>query len=507
MRITRAGVAGLCVLLLVSTAGLAAVADDLRLVDAVRHGRSELARTLIKQHVDVNIAEADGTTPLHWAAERDDRDLVVLLLGSGARVNAVNMYGVTPLSLACRNRNATMVGVLLRAGADPNQAIRTGETPIMTASLAGSADAVKLLLEAGADLNAKEPTAGQTAVMWAAADGHADVVKTLVERGANPHAGSKAGFTPLLFAARNGDIETTRALLAAGVDVNEAAPDGTTALVVATVRSQIAYAEFLLGLGADPDKGPGFTPLHWVVGDWSVKLAGDKTYLRPEGSEFDLLLPLQGQARIDFAGKLLARGADVNARATSTPRVTVGMSGDRRPGGGRVQGATPFWMAAQLANVPMMRFLLAHGADPLIKTARNVSPLMAAAGVDANTSLGYTGVVENDAVEAITLCLERGDDVHTVSTFGENALHGAAYRGNAGSNTIAQLLLDRGIEVNVRNKRRWSPLTIAEGIYTNDSNTRNTDLQRLLIEHGAEPTPPNIERDAYAVIDDDDPAR
>jgi Ankyrin repeat len=183
------------------------------------------------------------------------------------------------------------------------------------------------------------------------------------------------------------------------------------------------------------------------------------------------------------------------------------MSGDRRPGGGRVQGATPFWMAAQLANVPMMRFLLAHGADPLTKTARNVSPLMAAAGVDANTSLGYTGVVENDAVEAIALCLERGDDVHTVSTFGENALHGVAYRGNAGSNKIAQLLLDRGIEVNVRNKRRWSPLTIAEGIYTNDSNTRNTDLQRLLIEHGAEATPPNIERDAYAVIDDDDSAR
>lgn len=491
------------VLLLISVGSLAALTDDARLVQAVRRGSMETARELIKQRIDVNAPHSDGTTALHWAVELDNREMVALLVSSGANVNIASDFGVTPLALACRNGNAAIVSMLLRAGANVNTPLRTGETPLMTAARTGRAEVVNVLLEADANLNAKEPEAGQNALMWAIAEGHVDVVRTLIKHGANVRDVSRRGFTPLLFAARNGDVETTRVLFAAGIDVNDASGDGTTALTIATIRSQVAYAKFLLELGADPNKGPGFTPMHWVVGDWDVELAGDKTHVRPEGTEWDLTLPLRGQARLDYLTMLLDYGADVNATAQSTPRVAVGMGGGGRGGGGRggkVEGATAFFMAAQMADVPLMRFLLAKGANALVRTARNVSPLMAAAGVDSNTEIGYTGVAEADAVEAIKLCLELGDDVHTVSTYGENALHGAAYRGNAGSNKIAQLLLDRGIEVHLVNKRGWSPVTLAEGIYTNNSNSRNPDLERLLLEHGGRPSPPDIERDAYAVI-------
>jgi ankyrin repeat protein len=500
--------AALCSLslwLLLSTVTLA-VADDRRLVAAVKGGKTDLVRQLLSQHADANTPELDGTTPLHWATERDEEDLVGLLLSAGAHANTVNDYGTTPLSLACRNGNARVVSLLLKAGADPNSALGTGETPVMTAARVGSVEVVKLLIAAGANLDAAESAAGQTAIMWAAAERHADVVRLLVERGADPHAHSKGGFTPLLFAARNGDAETTRVLLNAGVDINEAAYDDTTALMIATVRSHTEYAEFLLERGANPNKGPGFTPLHWVVGDWSVELAGDKTHLRPEGTEWDLIRPLPERTRLDFATLLLTRGADVNARAKAIPRALIGVGGRNSSGGGggrsggRMDGATPFWMAAQVANLPMMRLLLAHGADPLVRTARNVSALMAAAGVDANAAYGTTGVAENDAVEAIRLCLELGNDVHAVSTLGETALHGAAYRGTAGSNKIAELLLDRGLDINVKNNRGWSALTIAEGIYTNMAHTRNEELENLLTKRGAYPSPLGIERDAYAVV-------
>jgi hypothetical protein len=46
-------------------------------------------------------------------------------------------------------------------------------------------------------------------------------------------------------------------------------------------------------------------------------------------------------------------------------------------------------------------------------------------------------------------------------------------------------------------------VTLAEGIYTQNSNSRNPDLEKLLLEHGARPSPANIERDAYAVIVDE----
>jgi uncharacterized protein len=506
--VNRRNIARSIVLPLVFAATAVATDVDRRLVDAVRQGRADVARDLVRQRVDVNAAQPDGTTPLHWAVEHGDRELVSLLLGAGANANAASAFGVTPLSLACRNGDAGVVGLLLRAGANPNAALRTGETPLMTAAQSGRVEVVAALVEAGADVNAREPMAGQTALMWAAAEGHVDVVKALVHAGGSVHDASRRGFTPLLFAARNGDLEMTRALFATGVDVNEAAKDGTTALMIATIRSHVDYAKFLLDLGADPNKGPGFAPLHWVVGDWSVELAGDKTAIRPEGTEWDRLLPLPDKAKIEYAKLLLEHGADVNARAKSTPRSSVGAGGEGGgAGGGRLAGATPFFLAAQVADVPLMKFLLANGADPLIRTARNVSPLMAAAGVDANTRIGYTGIKEDDALAAVLLCLELGDDVQTVSTFGENALHGAGYRGNAGSNRIAQLLIDRGITINVKNERGWSPVTLAEGIYTTDSNSKNPDLEKLLLEHGGLPSPPDVERDSYAVLKDSGPAK
>lgn len=483
------------------------------LAQAARRGQTGEVRVLLKGRADVNERLPDGTTALHWAVERDDLDLVTALIAAKADANVASAFGVTPLTLACRNGNAAIVSRLLQAKANPNTAGRAGETPLMTAAKTGRPDIVRQLLAAGADVKATEPVAGQNALMWAIAEGHAEVARVLLKAGASASGASKRGFTPLLFAARNGDEAITKILLEHGVTVNDAAQDGTTALVIATVRSQVEYAKFLLALGADPKRGPGFTPLHWVVGDWTSELAGEKTAVRPEGTEWDRLLPLEGRKRLDFIELLLAHGADINSRAQTVPRASVGTGAPISPGsgaspargGGRLAGATAFFIAAQHAEVPLMRFLMDHGADPLLRTARNVSPLMAAAGLDSGESIGYTGITEAEALAAVKLCLELGDDVNTVSVDGENALHGVAYRGNAGGNQIAELLIARKIAVDVKNKRGWTPVTLAEGIYTQNSNSKNPDLERLLLSSGGKPSPPGIERDAYAVITDETP--
>lgn len=481
-----------------------AAAADAPLADAIRRGHTAAAAALLAKKADVNGALPDGTTALHWAVERDDVDLVTKVLAAGAKVNTASRFGVTPLSLACRNGNASIVNALIRAGADVSTPLPNGETPLMIAARTGRVEPVKRLLERGVDVNAKEPHAGQTAIMWAIAEGHAEVVETLIKAGGSVTEPSKRGFTPLLFAARNGDLATTKLLLGAGVQVNDASKDGTTALVIATIRSHVDYAKFLLDLGADPNKGPGFTPLHWIAGDWSSELAGEKTEVRPEGTEWDLLLPLQGKKRDDFIRLLVTKGADVNARAKTVPRSSVGSGGE---GGGmfgargaRLAGATPFLMAAIHADVGLMKLLKELGADPLIRTERNLSPLMAAAGLDSGESIGYTGVKEKDALAAVQLCLEYGDSATTVSIDNENALHGVAYRGNAGGNTVADLLIAKGADVMLKNKRGWTPVTLAEGIYTQNSNSKNPDLERLLLAKGGKPSPPGIERDAYAVI-------
>ncbi len=135
------------------------------MADAAKKLDKAAVRAFIDQHVDVNASQVDGTTALHWAAERDDLETAAMLVRAGANVRAANRYGVTPLSLACTNGSGAMIELLLKAGADANSALPGGETPLMTASRPESGGS-EGAAGAGADVHAKEPKRGQTALMW-----------------------------------------------------------------------------------------------------------------------------------------------------------------------------------------------------------------------------------------------------------------------------------------------------------------------------------------------------
>src|SRR5262245_40005103 len=209
-------------------------------VDAARNGDREALRALLQKHADVNAAEPDGSTALHWASYRDDVESAGLLIRAGAKVSAANDLGVTPLWTASQNGSEAMVRVLLQAGANPNAPLLAGETPVMVASRSGYAAIVEQLIARGAHVNARAAR-GQTAVMWAVSQTHPDVVKVLVAHGADIHARSDAwsqvmavpphghleynrsiphgSDTALLFAARVGDLESAKLLVAAGANV------------------------------------------------------------------------------------------------------------------------------------------------------------------------------------------------------------------------------------------------------------------------------------------------
>ena len=194
MKISAKGL-GIWLFLLAATAGAAA---DLRLVEAAKSGDKQAARSLLKQHVDVNASQADGATALSWAAYRDDLEATDLLISAGANVNAANDYGAAPLLLACANGSAGMVDRLLKAGANPNAAVSTGETALMRCARTGNVETVKSLLARGANVNAKETGHGDTALMWAVAQKHADIARVLIDHSADVHARTNNGFTPLL---------------------------------------------------------------------------------------------------------------------------------------------------------------------------------------------------------------------------------------------------------------------------------------------------------------------
>jgi ankyrin repeat protein len=444
----------LALVLLVPTTG--SLGSEAPLVDAAERQDRAGVRALLDRRVDVNQAQVDGMTALHWAAYHDDLETTGLLVRTKADVKAPNRYGVTPLSFACANGDAAMVELLLGAGSDPNTRLRGGETVLMTAARTGRLGPVKALLARGADLDARERR-GQTALMWAAAEGHAEVVKALLRAGADFRTPLPSGFTPLFFAVREGRNEVVRVLLRAGADVNEAlqprkssgrAPArGTTPLTLAVENGHFELAAALLEAGADPnDQRSGFTPLHTLT--WVRKPnRGDDESGDPAPIGSGNLSSLQ------LVEGLVRHGADVNAR------LKRGASG--RGVLGRA-GATPFLLACMTADVPLMKLLVKLGADPRLPNSQGSTPLMAAAGLGC-LAPGEEAGTEDEAVEAVKLALELGNDLNAVDDNGETAIHGAAYKNFP---RVVRLLADAGARVEVwnrRNKYGWTPLSIAEG--------------------------------------------
>ena len=450
MRSTPSGIAGSCLTVWLTLAGTTFAADT-PLIEAARSQDLASVRALLQENVDVNAAQPDGATALHWAAHRNNRELADLLLRAGANVDATNDYGVTSLILACLNASAPLIETLLNAGADPNLALPTGETPLMTASRTGSVQAVASLLDQGADVNASEPEAGQTALMWALAEQHVPVAKLLIARGADVQARSTSGFTPLMFAARHGNRTAANMLLANGANLYAAANKGITVLMVAVLRGHAALAEHFLDLGADPNASEtGYTALHWAVGKWESTMTHD--YPDTGVEEWDYLAGVP-DGKLQLVKSLIAHGADVNARMTANPP-RYGINLFFAP----LSAATPFFLAALSADVEMMRVLVAAGAHPASTNAGDVTPLMVAAGL--GRSGGDSLITEEESIDAVRLCLDLGNDINAADSQGNTALHGTAYYGNE---KTAEFLVRQGADLNPKNKKDQTPLQVADG--------------------------------------------
>jgi ankyrin repeat protein len=305
--------------------------------------------------------------------------------------------------------------------------------------------------------------------MWAAAEGHAGVVRALIEAGADINASVESGFTPFFFAVREGHIDVVRALLEAGIDVNaplrrrektadgpvgnnssRPAARGTSPLLLAVQNAHFELAIALVDAGANPnDVQTGFTPLHTI--SWVRK---------PDSSDISDPAPPAGSGRLtslEFVRELVKRGADVNMRLDrDTPRVPQTSS---RIGS---EGASPFLLAADRSDVPLMRVLLELGADPLLPNYSNTTPLMAAAGLGTTEPLEEAGE-EVEALEAVKMLLDLGADVNAVDANGDTAMHGAAYGAYP---SVVKLLAERGADPQIwkeRNKAGVTPLFAAEG--------------------------------------------
>jgi ankyrin repeat protein len=418
---------------LVLTALLSA-APTTPVADAAMQGNKDEVRELLKHAADVNAAQGDGMTALHWAAMRADADLVQTLLYAGANVRATTRIGAyTPLILAARDGNAVVMDPLLKAGADVNARTSNGTTPLMLAAGSGIADAVTVLLDHGAEVNATEPVRGLTPAMFAAASNRAAVLDLLATHGADLKATSKVTDLAALsrdeaafraFTSGNpppppkeGAVTVTggRAASAAqggrggggrpvqipGVDrnyqLNElvAAQGGLTALLFAARQGYTESVQALITAGADVNQvsaGDQTSPLliATINGQFDLaRLLLDKG-ANPKAASENGVTALYAALNCEWAPKALypQPRAQVNQTITYQDLMKALLDAGADPNsrlnkkvwysgysfdlsGVDETGATAFWRAAYASDVEAMKLLVSYGADPGIRTERS----------------------------------------------------------------------------------------------------------------------------------------
>jgi uncharacterized protein len=455
---------------------------------------------LLADKADVNAAQPDGSTALHWAAYHADARSAAILLKAHANPNLRTTTGMTPLILACQSGSAELVHLLLKAGADPNATLAHGETPLMMAARTGSVPVMKLLAEKGVPIDAKEQLRGTTAIMWAAANSNTDAVRFLISKGADVSARSattKPGRAPYLAPSSRDRInEFVHGYGLAGVTVDADTPEkqkkleeqrsaatkvlaqhpgddenahklnkqwgGLTPLIFAARQGDLETVKVLLDAEADVNETSefGWTALLTATqnryyklglylldhganpniqneGGWSpLYLATDNRNI--EGGDYPTRKP--DMDHLDYIKRLLAAGANPNLRMRSSTETRTVFTHQWL----FEDGATPFLRAAQSGDLALMKSLLEHGADPKIATIWNVTPLMVASGIGWVEGVTYEWSPQQ-TYDAVKLLLDLGADVNAQDTLDERtALMGAAHKGR---NDIVELLVQHGADL------------------------------------------------------------
>jgi len=443
---------------------LVAAPGDVRLVQAVKNHDTATTKALLKQRIDVNAQEPDGTTALHWAAHYDDLATVQLLIAAGANVRLTNRYGVTPLHEASIVANAAMIDALLKAGASPNASYGAGKTPLMMAARTGNIDAVKTLLAHSADVNATEESRGYTPLMMASVENHPEVLKLLIANGANVNQPSvryylteaksasggalmeraEGGMTPLQFAARQGAIEAGEVLIGAGAELNTPEPaHDFTPMNTAIYNGHYDFAAMLINKGANVNDGSLYL---------AVELRNMDIYSnRPNPPETDRTLKAS-----DVIKLLLDKGADPNVPFTKTvPQI-------------QTQGtvtvpalATPLYRAVKAADLVTIKMLLGKGAKPTTAIKDGSTALMLAVGggparaqEEEVVDLGGRA----DPLDVIKTLVDAGADVNQANEQQMTVMHLAAQKQ---ADKIIEYLASKGARLDAKNKAGKTPLDLA----------------------------------------------
>jgi uncharacterized protein len=444
--------------------------------DAAMRGDKAAIKALLDKGANVNAAQSDGATAVHWAVYRADTEMLRMLIAAGADVKVANRNGSTPLWLASTAGDPAIIRTLLDAGANANETLPLGRTPLMLASRTGAVEAMKVLIDRGANLNARDTERGTTPLMWAADQGHAAAVKLLIERGADVKAQSSPaprGRGPALGKSNDPRTSVRRQVEAIIAELKEL-PDLSALQAAGGARGNAAANAANAGNDGD---------------DQNDAAAGGGRGRQPQndGGQLTALIYATRANSHDTVQVLLDAGADIDQ-----------LSG---------YGWSPLLVATQNRFYQLGKFLIEKGANPNLANKGGWTPLYLATD-NRNIEGGDYPVRQPDMdhLEYIKLLLAKGADVNarvidstetrTVFTnqwLDERGATAFLRASQSGDIELMKLLLERGADPKIATNLNVTALQVAAGIgwvegITNEHSTEKTlEAVRLLLDLGLDP--------------------
>jgi ankyrin repeat protein len=497
----------ICIAVLLSSiAAVSLAAGPSEVATAAERGDLTALRALIAKKADVNAAQSDGATALHWAVYRNSAEMTDVLLRAGAKTNVATREGISPLYMASLYGNPVIINSLIKAGADAKGKGPSGETLLMLAARNGNPAAVKALIAAGADVNAKESLRGTTALMWAVEQRHPAAVKALLEGDADfairsGNAGNPRNYMSTTFAGSNAGAQTAKMRLCVaangGPSVEEQIRTGSTLLG----DTEGPCAEFgrnargrgVGGGGGAANRGGagrGAAPAAAEVAEDDGPVAG---LVGTGGGGLTALILAARENDIESARLLLTAGADVNQTSNA--------------------GWTPLLMATNNRNYQFGKLLVERGADVNKANATAFTPLYLATD-NRNIEGGDYPVpkADMDHLEFIKLLLTRGADpnaraggntetrtIFTMQWFMEAGATPFIRAAQSGDTALMKLLLSHGADPKLKTNLGDTALSAAggigwvEGVTYEWSKEENVEAIRMLLDLGLDPNTANGE--------------
>nr|WP_253309278.1 ankyrin repeat domain-containing protein [Rickettsia endosymbiont of Ceutorhynchus assimilis] len=192
---------------------------------AAQEGNLDMVQFFLNRGANIKAKDMYGWTPLHFASAYGKFDVVKFFLDSNINIRAKDRYGDTPLHLAAQNNDKSeIVESFLDSDANNiNDRTNNGWTPLHVAVQGNKPSTVKLLLGRGADIEVKD-TYGQTPLDLATQKGYTDIVKILEQE----QLGKE-----LFTAVREYDFSRVEKLISRGANIDNKNKNGKTPLDIA----------------------------------------------------------------------------------------------------------------------------------------------------------------------------------------------------------------------------------------------------------------------------------